>query len=243
MGHKRARVVVPSAVMVASAVALCAAVWDIAGHTVLDIGGRVGAGGPGVLATLAFEQVLTALCATALLACAAWLLAVTSLVGLEAVADTATQGSLTAWRLRARLCPDTIHRLLLAGCGVALATGLHAPTAFADTAGSAVDPGAAFSGAGASGRLSGLPLPDRTVGPPSRPRPAAGVLSVTAGDSLWSLAHQALGGRPTDAQTTRAWRALYRANLDRIGKDPDLIFPGTELQIPDLASYQRKEPT
>jgi hypothetical protein len=242
MGHGVSQVAARSATLVVGALGLCAVAWRLTRDDVLGVGGRIAGGGPGVLAELPFDEVLTALCSVALLVCASWLVAVTSLVGLEAVAQAAAQPSAPATWARERLCPGTLRRVLLAGCGIALVSGLVTTTAYADAAG-AVDPGAL---------VSGLRLPDRAVGAPelggrgastSRSRSAPGLVEVSAGDSLWSLAQQVLGGRPTDPETTAAWRAIYLANVDRIGTDPDLIFPGTTLHLPDLDPSRRKEPS
>lgn len=59
---------------------------------------------------------------------------------------------------------------------------------------------------------------------------------VKPGDSLWAIAcrHlQASGASTTDAAVDRMWRAIYAANRHAIGADPDLIFPGTQLTIPE----------
>lgn len=47
--------------------------------------------------------------------------------------------------------------------------------------------------------------------------------------------------RPDNTQIARASLAIQHANPDQIGDDPDLIFPGTALQIPDLDRSPRKE--
>ncbi|MDQ2951905.1 MAG: LysM peptidoglycan-binding domain-containing protein [Chloroflexota bacterium] len=50
--------------------------------------------------------------------------------------------------------------------------------------------------------------------------------TVKSGDSLSDVAEERLG----DA---KRWREIYDANKDVIGKNPDLIQPGMELEIPD----------
>jgi len=65
--------------------------------------------------------------------------------------------------------------------------------------------------------------------------PAAGY-TVAPGDSLWAIASRFLsaqGGEPTDAEVDRMWRSIYETNHRVIGDDPDLIFPGTILIIPE----------
>ena len=54
-------------------------------------------------------------------------------------------------------------------------------------------------------------------------------LTVEAGDSLWSIALAHPDGESVD----RRWRAIWRANRDVVGHDPDLILPGQALRLPD----------
>lgn len=82
-------------------------------------------------------------------------------------------------------------------------------------------------------RLAGLPLPDLPAVdvPPAPPRHR-----VVPGESLWTIAAAQLPPSATDAGVARRTRQLYRANRDVIGDDPDLIFPGTLLAIPEAPS-------
>lgn len=58
------------------------------------------------------------------------------------------------------------------------------------------------------------------------PRTVAGqVYVVVDGDSLWKIAQRHYG----DGER---WRRIYEANRDVI-KDPDRIYPGQQLRIPD----------
>jgi hypothetical protein len=96
--------------------------------------------------------------------------------------------------------------------------------------------------------LVGLPLPDRVatavrhqqVAPPTRlvARVPPRSVEVRPGDSLWSIAEEALGPGAPDSAVDAAWRAVASAN-HRVLDDPDLIFPGTELALPPLP--HRKE--
>jgi len=52
-----------------------------------------------------------------------------------------------------------------------------------------------------------------------------GTFRVRRGESLWRIARRQLG-------SGHKWRALYEANKDRIGGDPDYIKPGTRLILP-----------
>lgn len=236
MSHQLSRVGMRCAVMMTVAALVAGAVWLLVGDTTLALVNRL-SDGPGELARLSFDAALTAVCSLALVGCAAWLVVVTSLVAAEALAAAA--GQTFAARVSPRLCPAALRRLALAGCGVALATGLAGTPALADPADTA-DPAAATPPA----TLVGLAVPDRTVGP-GAPLGASGpvvtTVRVSRGDSLWSLAEQALPANADNVEIAAAWRAIHRANPDRIGDDPDLIFPGAALQIPDLDRSYRKE--
>lgn len=86
--------------------------------------------------------------------------------------------------------------------------------------------------------LDGLPLPDRPIVSSVVDTPPRATVTVRAGDTLWRLAAQTLGGRASDAEIARACRAWHRANLHVIGDDPDLILPGQVLTTPDPVSAQ-----
>ena len=61
--------------------------------------------------------------------------------------------------------------------------------------------------------------------------------TVQPGDSLWAIACRLLDTSETEsfpADIDRTWRAIYAANRVTIGDDPDLIFPGTSLTLPDV---------
>jgi nucleoid-associated protein YgaU len=61
---------------------------------------------------------------------------------------------------------------------------------------------------------------------------------VERGDSLWRIAKATLidRGLPADGRAVaRLWPVIHDANRDVIGADPDLIRPGQELVIPDIA--------
>jgi len=48
--------------------------------------------------------------------------------------------------------------------------------------------------------------------------------TVKPGDTLWAIAKKTLG-------SGSRWKEIYNANVDVIGKDPNLIFPGQVLRI------------
>ncbi len=193
-------------------------------------------------ASPSFDQLLVWLCAATGLLAAAWLWAATCLVSLAAVRgrDTGVVG-----------VPMALRRLVLAGCGVALA-GTVLGTVSATAAGpGGTDPGAVRAerpSAGRAGQLSGLPLPDRATGAglrgtapgvhPWRPRTSGGahfhdeVVRVRPGDTLWALAVRHLPAGADDARITACWQHIHELNRDVIGADPDLILPDQWLRLP-----------
>lgn len=62
--------------------------------------------------------------------------------------------------------------------------------------------------------------------------------TIEKGDSLWKIAKEqfeANGVQASNGQILEATKALYEANKEMIGANPDLIFPGKELHInPEL---------
>ena len=84
--------------------------------------------------------------------------------------------------------------------------------------------------------------PDGSPTPPDTARERAMVGPTTIhvvapGDCLWRIARSVLaertGGQPTRAAIARFWPAIYVANSAVIGDDPNLIFPGQHLEIPE----------
>lgn len=79
------------------------------------------------------------------------------------------------------------------------------------------------------------PAPARTTGrgaAPVAPGDPPRIRVVEPGDSLWAIAAAELGDDATVARVAAAWPALYAANRDVIGVDPDLIHPGQRLTVP-----------
>jgi nucleoid-associated protein YgaU len=60
---------------------------------------------------------------------------------------------------------------------------------------------------------------------------ASATYVVRAGDSLWTIAQRLVPTAPAD-EVDEAWRRIHRANRSTLGKDPDLIIPGTTLRLP-----------
>jgi hypothetical protein len=168
------------------------------------------------------DVVLSEVAALALLVCATWLWAVTTAVVVQALRGRV--GRITG-------VPAGVRRAVLAACGVALASGVVAPTQA-----TAPDPRPAVAQHLDRSVLDGLPLPDRTVSgrPPGPPAPAdpGRTVVVRSGDTLWSIATRDLAPDSPDSRVAAHWRAIYAANRHRIGPDPDVIVPGTRLTLP-----------
>ena len=91
--------------------------------------------------------------------------------------------------------------------------------------------------------------PDRPAAAPPTLAPASGGLSawiVQAGDDLWSIARlvesRASGGPATDEQTAAYWARLRDAN-EAVLDQPDLVFRGQTLTLPDPRGTSRPEPS
>ena len=79
-------------------------------------------------------------------------------------------------------------------------------------------------------RRPAAPLPPWLGGGPSK---AASSYTVEAGDTLWDIAAAHLGpAERSSSRVHRYWQRIYRANRSVIGADPDLIHPGTRLDVP-----------
>jgi Tfp pilus assembly protein FimV len=65
-----------------------------------------------------------------------------------------------------------------------------------------------------------------------RAHPGDRAHTVVAGESLWAIASELLGGGASPAQVTREVHRLWRLNDGRIGTgDPDLLPIGTRLVL------------
>ena len=90
-------------------------------------------------------------------------------------------------------------------------------------------------------RRSAAPLPPWLGGGPSTAAPGhragAGGYTVESGDTLWDIAAAHLVPAERSAATIhRYWQQVYRANRSVVGADPDVIHPGTRL---DVILYRR----
>lgn len=156
------------------------------------------------------DPLLHAAALGALTLCAAWAALV-----LLAVAGTRRPGA-------PRWCPRRCRPLLAAICGTGIVLTAALPSS---AAGHGTRPGGAEP-----------PPLGRAYGAPARPvrgpNAATAPILVRPGDSLWSIVERRHPGAGA-AEVTRRVRALYDANRERIGADPDLLRPGTVLRPGD----------
>lgn len=70
----------------------------------------------------------------------------------------------------------------------------------------------------------------------SGPGTHGGTHVVVRGDCLWKIARSLLiadGVTATGSATSALWRSIYEMNRDLIGPNPNLIFPGQVLDLPE----------
>jgi hypothetical protein len=213
-----------AAAVLAAATAGTTGAWRLARPPLAALGDPLS---PTTLTTQPFDVVLLGLCAAALLGSALWLLVTTAVAVASYVVGELAPGSACS-RLASAVahlvCPALVRRLVATGLGVAVTAG--------------VAPAMATGSGDDGGLLTGLPVPDRVVG---RTQRLERTVEVRAGQSLWSITAGLLPADATDARVTTAWHRLYRANVARVGPDPDLVHPGTRLAVPDLSSTAHRE--
>jgi hypothetical protein len=66
---------------------------------------------------------------------------------------------------------------------------------------------------------------------------------VRSGDSLWSISEEHLGPNATAQRIDREIEQIYALNRERIGADPDLIFPGQVLTLPPVGESSMNQPS
>jgi LysM domain len=86
-----------------------------------------------------------------------------------------------------------------------------------------------------------------TIPDGKEPRPATKLVEVERGDNMWSISRETLeaSGNPrvTNAEIVPLWRDVIQLNEHRIKSgNPNLIFPGEELVVPDIAVVVDNEP-
>jgi hypothetical protein len=255
MGRGRRWTGVRAVGLLGGSAAAAGSAWWLSGDLLRPVVAAWSGRGLAGIAALSFEQALDATCAAVLLGCVWWLSLGTALAVVSYAATSLSPSAASTAALETlvdRGCPRRLRRLVLACLGVAIgATG----PALADPPGVTDRPGA--HGSAADG-ISGLPLPDRTTGSPPalqaspaarsapapgahRPREPEGTVLVRPGDSLWTIAADLLPASASDRAVTVAWHRLHEVNRGRIGRDPDLIHPGTRLGIPEQLPTEREE--
>jgi nucleoid-associated protein YgaU len=176
---------------------------------------------------------------------ALWLVALWLAVGLVALAVATAPGRLGevgSW-FTDRLLPGALTRTVAGAVGLSVA---FAPVAAgAET----VTPTATTSAATLAAPPtwpsdSSASRPDINLAPPSLPLSlpvsdappaqltASPTITVQPGDSLWLIAPRRLGSSATGAQLRAATDRWYATNHAVIGADPNLIRPGTVLDVP-----------
>jgi len=183
-----------------------------------------------------FAAWLVSGCALAAAGCVAWLWVLVTLVVIDALRGRPDRAGV----------PTAVRRVVLAACGLSLAGGLVVP-AHADRPAPPPE-----SAATTQALLVGLPLPDRTTtttewigslgtrpAPVHEVAPARDEVRVEPGDTLWGIARDTLPPGADSDEIDRRWRAIYRANLDAVGADPDLIHPGQRLLLPPTDNHPR----
>jgi len=79
--------------------------------------------------------------------------------------------------------------------------------------------------------------------PRSGPRVTPSTHVVAAGESLWTITADALGDRASLGDVARTWPALYRANREAIGRDPNVVDIGLPLLLPDSLRAGQQVPS
>lgn len=82
-----------------------------------------------------------------------------------------------------------------------------------------------------------LPEPAPTPSAPTVPTSPTGpdgatIVTVAAGDSLWSITERILAPGASDAEIAAAWPAIHSTNVATIGADPDILVVGQQLLVP-----------
>lgn len=68
---------------------------------------------------------------------------------------------------------------------------------------------------------------------PGKANPKKNVITTKPGDSLWKISARILGKDATPQQIADYWPKLYDKNRSVIGSDPNLIYAGQTLEIPE----------
>ncbi len=166
-----------------------------------------------------FDSALAALASLLLVAISAWILSCVALAFLASRTGVAL-------RLSRAITPRFLRRALFLGAAGALAIG----PAMAGSTGQ----GPQGQDQGSVSRvLDGLRLPDRPMGlQPRHVLTAPATYTVKPGDTLWAIAARDLDPTTSPMEIAAAMLRWYAANRSLIGADPNLIFPGQQLNRP-----------
>ena len=160
-----------------------------------------------------------------------------------------------------RITPAVVRRTVGGMVGAAVIAGPAGPAFAAQGTGPGMTASATATAtvvptvsSAAAAALRDLPLPERptatavpiqtkvpahTTGPAiatAAPRralsPGTPEVVVHRGDTLWDIASRHLGPGASSAEIAAAWPQWWRANVEVIGDDPDLLRPGQILTAP-----------
>lgn len=232
---------------------LASALTAVLALAACDAAGRLAAAPPSAWGPAALTRALVLLACGAGALGAAWhaLSGALAVIALTGPAPSARGAGARRAALRAlhRWGAPIMRRTAAGALVAAMATG--APAMAASPPGASDDLGWAPTASApapspAGGAAPAAPRPDPAAGAPAETPAGATIRRVGAGESLWSITEELLGagdagartdpssgGQPAQAQVARAWPILYAANAESIGADPDLILPGTALNVPE----------
>lgn len=96
-----------------------------------------------------------------------------------------------------------------------------------------------------AGGVAGASSPDRVRTPvdagTDRVTNESGTVVVERGDHLWKISARHLGENSPESEIGPYWREVIEVNLPRLRSgDPDLIFPGEVVELPERPSRARQ---
>jgi LysM repeat protein len=94
----------------------------------------------------------------------------------------------------------------------------------------------------AQGNIDNLSVTNTTSQPASE-TPMDAVVTVKAGDSLWSISQESLGFEAPPAQIAEEVERISEANWGLPGGEQILILPGQQLLVPEVPEPATSEPT
>lgn len=165
-----------------------------------------------------------------------WLIALWVACGLAAIAVSLLPGRLgqLGRAVTDRVTPAALRRLMITAASTSIMLSPAVAVAAPATGGAPAPPGTTSALPPLGWPLDPHPAPVTSHGsaPPSAQPRSADHVTVRPGDSLWSLAAERLGAKPSAARIQAEWPRWYAANRRVIGADPNLLQPGTSLLAP-----------